>query len=103
MATKADRYLWRRNYSIYNCHLFPFFPVEMALFQVNEEGAKAGAAHERATRKDQGDEAKRPSPEGVAGRAAALDERREPAWRLSPIAHSNALSLCSLQSHHYLS
>jgi YidC/Oxa1 family membrane protein insertase len=90
------------SYVIYDCHLLTVFPIEMALFQVNEKGAKACAPDERAAGKDQGDEAKRSPLERVAGRAVAVDERRQsPGW-LSPASHSNAFSLCSLQGHHDL-
>ena len=79
-----------------------FFPLKWRSSKSMKKGAKACAPHEGAAGKDQGDEAKRPAPEGVAGRAVAPDEGRKSSWWLSSAAHSDAFSVRSLPGHHHL-
>ena len=98
----TDWQLWRSNYLIHDSNLFPVFSIEVALFEVHEEGAKACAEDEGAAGKDQGDEAKRSSSERIAGRAVAVDEGRKSARRLSPPPDSDAVSLRSLPGYNHL-
>src|ERR1044071_8439197 len=85
-----------RDHSIYDCDLFPFLPAEVALIEGNEEGAKAGAEDERASGKDQRDEAERSTSERTSGGTTAIDEGRESAWRLFAAIDSDAVPGCAL-------
>src|SRR6267378_4787943 len=102
MVKTVNQQLWHRHHSLYDRHLLTLLPAEVALFKVDEKGAKIGAADEGASRKDQGDETNRPALEGVAGRTAAVDEGRQPARRLFATPDSDALFVCTLSGYYDL-
>src|SRR5262249_1451316 len=101
-AVRSHWQLRRRHHPIHDHYLLSILPAEMAFFKSNEEGPKAGAEDEGAAGEDQRNEANRSSSEGVADGATSTDEGRQSFRRLSAAVDSDAVSICSLSSNHYL-